>query len=131
LFVSGHREDAERLAEMLNSLPVIVEHVESLERARAELRQKDYDVVLTEAVLADGNWLDALHVVREHPNELEVIVTDAQADARLWSEALNMGAFDLLAQPFYEPEVKRIVYNACFRTTPHSSRPQARPFAAA
>ena len=36
-----------------------------------------------------------------------------------WAEALNLGAYDLLAQPFYEPEVRRILYNAC-------SRPPAR-----
>ena len=44
-----------------------------------------------------------------------MIVTDPQADARFWAEALNLGAYDLLAQPFYEPEVRRILYNACTR----------------
>ena len=48
-----------------------------------------------------------------------MIVTDPQADACFWAEALNLGAYDLLAQPFYEPEVRRILYNAC-------SRPPAR-----
>jgi 5,10-methylenetetrahydrofolate reductase len=46
---------------------------------------------------------------------VEVIVTDPQADARFWAEALNLGAYDLLTQPFYEPEVRRILYNACSR----------------
>ena len=36
-------------------------------------------------------------------------------DARFWAEALNLGAYDLLAQPFYAPEVRRILYNACSR----------------
>jgi DNA-binding NtrC family response regulator len=115
LFVSGHQDDARRLAQMLHSLPLVLDHTGSLRQARTELRRNHYQVVLTEAALPDGNWLDALHLARECPGPLEVIVTDAQADARLWTEALSLGAYDLLAQPFYEPEVRRILHNACSR----------------
>ena len=80
------------------------------------MQQDDYDVILTESALPDGNWLDVLHLVREQPRDIEVIVTDQQADARFWAEALNMGAYDLIAQPFFEPEVQRIFYNACTRS---------------
>lgn len=116
LFLSGHQQDARRLTNMLQALPIIVDHVDSLQRARAELQQKEYEVLLTEGTLPDGNWLDALHLARECPRDLEVIVTDPQADARFWAEALNLGAYDLLAQPFYEPEVRRILSNACTRS---------------
>ena len=115
LFVSGHPDDARRLSRMLQSLPLTVDHVETLQQAHAKLQQDDYGVILTEALLPDGKWLDALHLARQSSQELEVIVTDPQADARFWAEALNMGAYDLLAQPFYEPEVRRILYNACSR----------------
>jgi DNA-binding NtrC family response regulator len=104
---------------MLETLPLELEHCPSLEDARSKLQQGDYDVILTEADLPDGRWLDVLHLAREHPREMEVIVTDPQADARFWAEALNLGAYDLLAQPFYEPEVRRILYNACSRPAYH------------
>jgi two-component system response regulator PilR (NtrC family) len=113
LCISGHLEDARQLSQMLQALPLVVEHVGTLRLARAQLRKQDYDVVLTEANLPDGNWLDVLHMVRETPREMKVVVTDPQADAHLWAEALNLGAYDLLAQPFYEPEVRRILSNAC------------------
>jgi DNA-binding NtrC family response regulator len=115
LFVSGHPDDARRLAHMLKALPLVVEQVETLEQARNQLRQGDYEIILTEAVLPDGDWLDALHLARQHPGDINVIVTDPHADARFWAEALNLGAYDLLTQPFYEPEVRRILYNACAR----------------
>jgi two-component system response regulator PilR (NtrC family) len=120
LFVSEHQEDARRISRMLHALPLAIEHVGTLEDARDRLNRNDYDVILTEAALPDGRWLDVLHLAREYPRELEVIVTDPQADARLWAEALNLGAYDLLAQPFYEPEVRRILGNACSR--PSESR---------
>jgi len=115
LFLSGHCEDALRLSQMLRALPLILDHAGSVEQARTRLRQGGYEVILTEASLPDGTWLDVLHLTRELPHEVEVIVTDSQADAHFWSEALNLGAYDLLAQPFYEPEVRRILYNACSR----------------
>jgi two-component system response regulator PilR (NtrC family) len=117
LFVSGHRDDAREISQMLQPLRMAIDHADSLQQARAQLRQDDYDVLLTEAALPDGSWLDALHLARECPQDLQVIVTDLHADARLWSEALNLGAYDLIAQPFYEPEVRRILYNACSRRT--------------
>lgn len=120
LFISGRPSDARRLSRMLQSLPIALDHAQSLQQARTKLHQEQYDVILTEAALPDGRWLDVLHLAREYPKEVEVIVTDPQADARFWAEALNLGAYDLLAQPFYEPEVRRILFNAC-------SRPEYRP----
>ena len=124
LFVSGCSEDARRLSQMLQSLPLLLDHAPTVQQMRAKLRQSDYDVILTEAALPDGNWLDVLHVARKHPAEIEVIVTDPHADARFWAEALNLGAYDLVSQPFYEPEVRRILYNACSRAS-HEPAPMA------
>lgn len=115
LFISGQPDDVRRLSQMLRSLPVVLRHTDTLRQARAKLQQEEFDVILTEASLSDGNWLDALHLAREIPREIQVIVTDRQADAHFWAEALNCGAYDLVAQPFYEPEVRRILYNACTR----------------
>jgi len=121
LFISGRPEDARRISHMVQALPLAIEHVCSLHHARAKLQERDYEIVLTEAALPDGDWLDVLHLVRASPQNLQVIVTDPHADSRLWSEALNRGAYDLLAQPFYEPEVRRILYNACSHRVEHVS----------
>jgi two-component system response regulator PilR (NtrC family) len=115
LFVSGRYDDARRLSRMLDALPLRLDHVESIEHARAKLRQEDYNVILTEAALSDGTWLDALLLARSCARGPEVIVTDPHADTRFWAEVLNLGAYDLLAQPFHEPEVRRILSNACSR----------------
>ena len=115
LYLSPDPEDALLLAQLLQPLPVILDHAESLEQARQRLQAEDCDVVLTEAELPDGKWLDVLHLVRDSPREPRVIVTHKDADPRFWAEALNLGAFDLLARPFQQSEVQRILYNACSR----------------
>ena len=43
------------------------------------------------------------------PDPPLLIVTSRLADERLWAEALNLGAWDVLARPFDEDEVSRIV----------------------
>jgi len=48
--------------------------------------------------------LDAIHRLRDQP---ELIVTSRLADDRLWAEALNLGAYDVLAKPFNRDEVLR------------------------
>jgi len=120
LFVSGHCDDARRLAPMLQALPLVVEQVETLQQASRKLQQADYEVILTEAGLPDGDWLGVMRLARAHPGKPKVIVTDPQADARFWAEVLNLGAYDLLAQPFYEPEVRRILHNACTQPPVHA-----------
>ena len=115
LCIYGHRDDARKLSQMLHALPGSVEHARTLAQARAKLLNTDFDAVLTDSAFPGGTWLDVLHLAREAPRELRVIVTDPQADARFWAEVLNLGAFDLVTQPFEEHEVRRIVQNACAR----------------
>jgi DNA-binding NtrC family response regulator len=112
LFVSPHTEDADRLTQILDPLTVRLEHVPDLKQARAELRREPFPVILTDADLPDGAWADVLDLVQEVYPAAKVIVTDRFADGRLWVEALSRGVFDILAQPFYATEVRRILTNA-------------------
>ena len=125
LFVSPHREDATVLSRMLSSLPVPLEHVADLQHASATIQAEPYQVILTEATLPDGTWRDVLDMARRVTPGPEVIVTDASADARFWAEALNLGAYDLIAQPFATAEVQRILSYACSRLSWQSRAPAA------
>jgi DNA-binding NtrC family response regulator len=118
LFISPNSEDAARLSQILSGMPVPLTHVRDLAQARATLKRNQFDVILTEAALNDGGWLDVLQMARQCSPNSEVIVTDPFADSRFWAEALNMGAYDLVAQPFYDAEVRRILGNACSRMAP-------------
>jgi DNA-binding NtrC family response regulator len=115
LFVSPRREDATVLSHMLRSVSTSLHHVNDLQHARAIMQGEPYQVVLTEANLPDGNWRDVLELAQKTEPASEVIVTDASADARFWAEVLNLGAYDLIAQPFATAEVQRILSNACSR----------------
>lgn len=113
LFVSPHRQDATVVSRMLGSLSVSIEHVADVKQACAKMQNRTYEVILSAANLPDGTWLDVLDLARRIAPHSEVIVTDRDADARFWAEALNLGAYDLIAQPFASGEVQRILGNAC------------------
>ena len=63
-------------------------------------------------VIADGNWREFLALTSVRPAAPSVIVTAQFADEHLWAEVLNLGGYDVLAQPFDPNEVSRIVQAA-------------------
>jgi DNA-binding NtrC family response regulator len=126
--VSPYLEDAENLSRILSSMPLPLTHVRDLEQARAALQRKRFDVILTEADLADAGWVDVLNAARQYAPGCEVIVTKSRADGRFWAEALNLGAYDLLVQPFFPAEVRRILGNACSRIAPVNKAAAAASF---
>jgi DNA-binding NtrC family response regulator len=113
LVVTPYTDEADRLSQMLKPLSLFVEHVRDLQQARPRFRKIHHGVIVTEAKLPDGDWEDVLSLSRESWPAPNVIVTDLHADARFWAKALNLGAYDLLVQPFDESEVRRILSYAC------------------
>ena len=109
LFISDYPDDANRLSQMLRPLALGLVHVTNLKLARHELQHRPYSVILSEAFLPDGKWVDVLDLAREYEGRVEVIVTDQDADARLWAEALNLGAYDVLSKPYRPAEVIRVL----------------------
>jgi DNA-binding NtrC family response regulator len=112
LFISPSAVDAKTLSQMLGSIAIRCEHVETLKRARRKLEAEAFGVVLTEARLPDGTWADVVRLVGQAERGSAVVVTDNLGDARLWLDSLDLGAYDVLAKPFCGGEVQRILANA-------------------
>lgn len=126
LFVSPSAGDAGVVAEMLNPLSIPLEHAPDLRLARVKLDAERFGVILTESRLPDGTWQDILDLVDEEKLAAAVVVTHPFADVRLWADVLDMGAYDLLPQPFCCAEVQRILSNALtarpeFRRVAHTA----------
>ena len=76
------------------------------------LREHEIAVLLCERDLLPGTWTDVLEHIQRLPNAPSLIVASRLADDRLWAEALNLGAWDVLAKPFDHIEVIRSVKSA-------------------
>jgi DNA-binding NtrC family response regulator len=84
----------------------------TLKAAVNALRGGLIQVVISERDLLPGTWREILEHSLLLPVPPLVIVTSRFADDCLWAEALNLGAFDVVAKPFEADEVIRIFSSA-------------------
>jgi len=77
------------------------------------LREVLIPIVICDCDVSSGTWREMWGHLSLLPDPPQLIVTSRLADDRLWTEALNLGAWDVLAKPFDADEVIRIVEIAC------------------
>lgn len=70
-------------------------------------------VVIVKTDVPDWSWRRVLSDLRSLANPPQLIVTSRTADDSLWAEVLNVGGYDVMAQPFERYEVERVVASAC------------------
>ena len=75
-------------------------------------REPDIGVVVLDIELPDKNGLELFRELREQRPELRVIVRSAHGSQEYVLEALRLGAFDYLAKPIHEEELRLTVRRA-------------------
>ncbi|MBI3666179.1 MAG: hypothetical protein HY236_08145 [Acidobacteria bacterium] len=110
--MTPHRSDAEAFARLLEPTLLRVHHANTLDHAGELLRATQARVLVAETTSSDGNWKDILGWLETLHPKVALVLTNDQADARLWSEILHYGAYDLIPKPFHAPEVCRILRGA-------------------
>ena len=92
--------------------------------AIAALQGSGAAVVVCGQDSAPGMWKEMLAQSMDLPDPPLLIVTSTLADSYLWAEALNLGAYDVLAKPFEPSEVRRIISLAGIHWTDKNHRQQ-------
>jgi DNA-binding NtrC family response regulator len=109
LSVSPLDADHLSLEAIVGDSSVTVLKARDLVSARLLLQQHDIAAVVCERDLLPGTWMDMLEDIKALPNPPSLIVASRLADEHLWAEALNLGAWDVLATPFDPNEALRSV----------------------
>lgn len=109
LAVGCGREDRRQLREIFESSNWVLRGVRNCGQARRMLTSRRAAVILCEREMPDGTWLDLLRECEEAKCHPLVVVTSHKADDALWAEVLNLGGYDVLAEPFEAREVVRIL----------------------
>ncbi len=123
LLVSEAREDHEYLRKLLDDPigglpadgPWTLHSSHSIECALALLEAHPIPIVLIACELGPHTWRDVLEALAPLSGPPLAIVISRLDDETLWTEALNLGVYDLLAKPFHADEVIRIMSQAWLR----------------
>lgn len=84
----------------------------SVESAITLLEHNEVAILLCDNDGKSNTWREMLSRCENLKHPPCLIVTSRVADERLWAEALNLGAYDVLAKPFDVTEVTRTLSRA-------------------
>lgn len=102
-------EDNLRLASLvkknLKQDHFIADTVHTLEDANHSLDQYNYDAVVLDLNLPDGNGIDFLRSVRNKNNNIPILILTANIDFDYKIKGLDLGADDYLIKPFQHQEL--------------------------
>src|SRR5271157_5039197 len=87
-----------------------------VQAARKVVVANDFDVVLTDQKMPDGDGLQVLSAAIEADPAASVVVITAFATVDLAVESMRQGAFDFITKPFQPEVVRAAVSRACERT---------------
>lgn len=114
LIVEDERELAENIRAYLSRSDVICEAAFSFQEAQEKLLSFDYDIVLLDIMLPDGNGFNVLRLLKKVNPETGVLIISAKNALDDKVNGLELGADDYLTKPFHLPELKARL-NAIYR----------------
>ena len=94
-----------------------VEEANGVNAALPLLADREFDVVITDQKMPDGDGLKVLSTAHENDSSLAVIFLTAVPTIELAVESMRQGAFDFITKPFNPEVVRATVRRACERTS--------------
>lgn len=105
LLIEDNQELASDVSSALKDQKINIEHVETLVEAKEKIGVYEYDILIVDLGLPDGNGLDIVSLIKQvDPNSGVLIVTarDSVDDKVL---GLELGADDYITKPFHMAEL--------------------------
>ncbi len=84
---------------MIKNIGCKVKYTHTIEDGMERVQSQDFDIVLLDVRLPDGNGLDVLPKIRERSNPPEVIIITGMGDLDGAELAINCGAWDYIEKP--------------------------------
>ena len=100
LLVEDNIKLADAISERLLLDGHAVDHADTLETAHTCISVADYDLILLDIMLPDGDGRDFLQVHRNKENRTPVIVITARSEVSDRVSLLDLGADDYITKPF-------------------------------
>jgi DNA-binding NtrC family response regulator len=89
-----------------------VEVFETGQSAIQRLKERQFDIVVSDIRMEDADGLDVLEAVKQSSSRTKTILITGYATVELAREALAKGAFDFLAKPFQPKDLRAMIEKA-------------------
>jgi DNA-binding NtrC family response regulator len=109
-----------RLKPALAKYGIDVEVFEDSKKAMDRIREKCFDIVVTDFRMEVVDGIQILEYIMERSDRTRVIIITGYATVEVAREALIKGAFDVIAKPF-KPDDLRSVINKAALSLGHDS----------
>ena len=106
LVVEDEVELAKSTLNFLEENGFIAFHGSTVKKARTLLKQENFNVVLLDLGLPDGDGMSLIQKIKGSKNEIGLIIISAQDTLDKKIEGLDLGADDYLTKPYFLSELK-------------------------
>jgi len=101
-----------RLKPALEKIGYDVELFKDSQKALNRIREKKFDIVITDIMMPDVNGIQILEEARKKSDITKVIIITGYATVALAREAMDKGAFDMIAKPFTPDDLRSVIAKA-------------------
>jgi DNA-binding NtrC family response regulator len=101
-----------RLKPALAKFGCNVEFYEDSKAAMIRLDEKEFDIIVSDIMMADVNGIQLLEYIQKKSDRTKVIMITGYATETLAREAMAKGAFDIISKPFRPNDLRQVVGRA-------------------
>ena len=112
LIVDDEPDLCELLSITLGRMSIESHSVHDIAGARAALKERSFDLCLTDMQLPDGNGLSLVEWLQSNRPDLPVAVITAHGNVESAVKALKLGAFDFVSKPLDLADLRKLVAQA-------------------
>lgn len=105
LLIEDEQELAESIIDYLQDNNIICEKADTVNAAMDKIASYDYDCILLDLMLPDGNGFKILTELKKRDKTDGIIITSAKDTLDIRLEGLKLGADDFLTKPFHLSEL--------------------------
>lgn len=110
LIIEDERTLSRSIAEYLGREDYLCEHAFTCNDALSKIAAYEYDCILLDLMLPDGNGLEILREIKKVAPQTGVIIVSAKDSLDDKIEGLKIGADDYLPKPFHLPELSMRIF---------------------
>ncbi|MDC8105428.1 MULTISPECIES: response regulator transcription factor [Chryseobacterium] len=122
LIIEDHKDLASNITDYLKKEDYVCEVATNAKEALEKIELFEYDCILLDLMLPDGNGLEILKHIKNDAPESSIIIVSAKDSLDTKLTGLDEGADDYMTKPFSLPELHSRIKAVLRRKTPETNR---------